>query len=758
MKTELAIVVSTIFFSYLFTLGSSEGARTEISEPVSEVVMTAGTVPSDSTDVLSEYTELDDLVILEKKKLVESDGAKLTYNVSEDPESGSSSIIELLRKVPGVSVDAEDNVKVNGRSNFKILMNGREDPMLKGDLKTILKSLPAASVKKIELISEPGAKYEAEGTAGILNIVTDRKQDLSGFMTQLQGWVNASQAGGSITARSKVNKVMLDARVNYNDGKVWSRTYSTERETEYLSDSQNRIERLERKHHNGWDYIGTTFNMSWEPDSLNLFTLSANYGYNTWGGPLTDRRLMLAKDGTKLWELFRSVDDGGRYNGVGSQISYQHNFGKEGRNLVASYEFDFAHLNFGTAYNTKMLEGDLTEPPYSASKTLRNENWHILQVDYANPFDSHHLLEAGAKMSLNRSCSDSQSLYGNDKSDAVADPSQTVNVTQFKNIYAAYASYTGTFGNWNVRGGLRFEHTDMGLRYRTNGFSDFTTRLEDLVPNVSMSYNFTPGSSLRAAYQMRISRPSLMYLNPYVNDLTPGWITYGNPNLKSEHSHNVSVSYSNYEGRFGGMAKLTYMYVANGINDVIFAKDNVIHSTYDNIGRDDMISLEINTNWNINNALRWGLYAGGYYERLKADSEMLRACNHGFFGNFNTDISYTLPCKVRLSAFGGLSSPWIDLQSRGSLSYYYGVGASRSFLKDDALTISVNANNFLNGKRTNSYTQVDETVRLHQISRYTPWNVGLSVTWKFGGLKAGVKKTSAVIEKEASSESQRGSK
>lgn len=115
---------------------------------------------------------LGEIVVTGQRKLVESDGATLTYNVDEDPASTTSSVIEMLRKVPMVSVDAEDNIKVKGQSNFKIYLNGKEDPMLSGDPKTILKSMPAASIKKIEVITEPGAKYDAEGTAGILNIVT----------------------------------------------------------------------------------------------------------------------------------------------------------------------------------------------------------------------------------------------------------------------------------------------------------------------------------------------------------------------------------------------------------------------------------------------------------------------------------------------------------------------------------------------------------------------------------------------------------
>ncbi len=179
MNIKIVAVSALVLTSYLSNISVASAA---VEVPDSAIAV----APVADVDTIgaSSYTDLEDFVIVEHKKLVQSDGAKLTYNVTEDPEAGNSNILDILRKVPGITVDAEDNVKVNGQSSFKILMNGHEDPMLKGDIKTVLKSLPAASIKKIEVISEPGAKYEAEGVGGILNIVTDKSMDLHGFMTQ----------------------------------------------------------------------------------------------------------------------------------------------------------------------------------------------------------------------------------------------------------------------------------------------------------------------------------------------------------------------------------------------------------------------------------------------------------------------------------------------------------------------------------------------------------------------------------------------
>lgn len=751
-----------IFFiiSYLFTSGRtmSPDLIRDVSESETEIVSDSelnynSLSDSISSDTLydAEFTELEDIIILENKKLIESDGAKLSYNVSEDPEAGNSNVLDILRKIPGVTVDAEDNVKVNGKSSFKILKDGREDPMLKGDLKSILKSLPAATIRKIEVISEPGAKFDAEGTGGILNIVTDRKSDLTGLMSMIQSWINSYQAGGNVNLKTKINKVMLDALVTYNNGNIYPRNIVSKRETYYLGEAEGQKEILNRNYKSGWDYTGTRISMSWEPDTLNLLTFAANYGFNSWGGPQHDFRAMIDKNETVVWNLSRDVDNYGKYNGIGTQISYQHTFGKLGHNIVASYEYDFYKMNYFTDYNLLSYTGLINEKPFSRTQSKNNDNQHLFQIDYSNPFTGHHGFETGAKINLNRSTSESASLFGINKSNATADPSLSMNLIQFKDIFAIYGSYSGNLDKWNIKAGVRYESTNMGLRYNTKGYKDFTTRLNDLVPNIAISYNTASASNLRLAYQTRISRPSLQYLNPYVNNLTPGWITYGNPNLKSEFSNIVSFSYSNFEGKFGGMAKVSYQYVANGINDVVFEKNGLINSTYENIGRYEELTLDLNASWKLSYDLTWNLFSSISYEDMSAKSDRLNARNHGWSINLNSDVSYKMPHNIRLNAYGGFNSPWIDLQSRGSTNYYYGLGANRSFLKEDALTISLSIANFCEEYRKNRYIQKSETINLTQTTRYKPWNIGLSISWKFGGLKTDVKKTSAVIEKEISS-------
>ena len=698
---------------------------------------------------LPDYTDLDELVVVQKKKMVESDGAKLSYNVSDDPEASSSSIMEILRKVPGVTVDAEDNVKVNGQSSFKILMNGKEDPMLKGDLKTVLKSIPAASILKIEVISEPGAKYDAEGVGGILNIVTDKKTKLEGYSAQFGGWLRATQMGGYLNGRTKLGNVMLDANVSYNNGRVFSRKWYNDSERESLDGSENHLLLSNQEQASEWDYTGVTLNMSWEPNTNNLFTFQGNYGYNSWSPHGSMTRAMYNPAGDVLWKTEQVFRNGGEYNGFSLSGSYQHNFKRDDNNLVISYLFTDSPVKSLDEYDTTEREGLIDITPYSAMKSKTLYLSHIIQIDYLNQLSEKHLFEAGAKGSINRSNNVSSTLEGDDRLSAVTLSDTEVDAAQTKDIYSLYSSYTGKFGSWSIKGGLRYEMTRMGMHYKVGEYEDFMTTLHDLVPNAAVSYNISDASAFRLAYQMRISRPDISQVNPYRNTLNLGTVTYGNPNLESQKMHTFSFGYTNYEGKLTGGAKLTYRYLANGITDIIFMKEGLMNTTYANSGVEHAAMLDLNANWNITSDLQWGVNASGSYSHFSSDSELLKARKAGWQVYASTNLNYNMPWKVRMSVNGGVYTPWSDIQSRGThTNYYYSLGFSRSFLPKDALTVQLSASNFLTPNQNYGWRQESESMRVLSRSRSSQWNVGVSVTFKIGGLKAQVKKTAAELEKE----------
>lgn len=755
MKSE-RLIFHVIFIANAILLTTPATAKARSAEPPVEETGELNTLETDT--ILNDTTLLDDLVVTANVPLVQNDGAKLTYNVAEDPESKSSNTLDILRKVPGVTVDAQENVKVNGQSSFKIFLNGKEDPMLSGDIKTILKSMPASTIQKIEVLSEPGAKYEAEGTGGILNIVTQTRQALEGYLANFGISARNEGLGAYCYGRAKVNRVTANANLSYSNNFI---TTGNENTSESENINYADIEQYRRlstsKSTNKGSYGGGGFNLSWEPDTLNLFTIGFNGYASRWISDVTNNMTMFDISGTPKWKLDRVYDTDYIGRGISTQLSYQHTFGHREHTLVVSYSFNDSDTKNTSFVESREIVGvPDVESPWSSNRHKDLSASHIMQIDYTNPFNDKHRLEAGAKTNLRRANSDRAPWYGNSREDLTIDESQRVDMRQFDDIAAMYASYTGTYSKWNVRAGLRYEYTRRGIRYRQapEGYSDFTNKFNDWVPNVSASFSFGSAQNVRAAYQMRISRPSIGILNPYRNTLTPGEVSYGNPDLKSEKNHNISLSYSNYGNRLTGMIKTTYYFSRNSVSDIIFTSSElpgVIQNTFANVGRYNNLSIELNLNWQITNNFNIGLWLNERYMNLKAESELLSAKNAGWTTYLNANADYTFPFKLRLSVYGGYGSPWIDLQSKGSSWYYYSIGLGRSFLKEDRLTINASLNNLFPPYHNYNWEQRSETAFSRSSSRYRQWNFGISISWRLGGLNADVKRTASRLEEAATS-------
>lgn len=224
--------------------------------------------------------ELEGVEIVMQKPLVKADIDKIEYDIESDPDSKSNSIIEMLRKVPLVTVDGEDNVTVNGSSSFKVYVNGRPNNMMTKNPKEVLKSMPANSIKKIEVITDPGPKYDAEGVGGILNIVTIGG-GIEGYTLTLNGNVSNRGAGGGLFGTIKSGKLTVSARYNYNyDGNRtgYSESSRTVTEDNISADASNMASSSENKSHG--NFQSGSIEASYEIDSLRLVTMSLGL----WGG------------------------------------------------------------------------------------------------------------------------------------------------------------------------------------------------------------------------------------------------------------------------------------------------------------------------------------------------------------------------------------------------------------------------------------------------------------------------------------------
>lgn len=704
------------------------------------------------------YDILDDLVVTAKKDAIKSDGATLTYDLEQDDSSKGQSVLDALKKVPMVSVDGQDNIYVNGNSGIKILVDGKENGLIQSNASMILKSMPAESLSKIEVITEPGAKYDAEGTAGIINLVTGRKQTRDGYAGSIGLSGGSRNYGANAFGSIKVKNFNADANVAYADNHgLWQENIGSETTHQY-DDPESYLLKQTSRQRVGFRYVSAGLKMSWQPNDKNLFTWGGSY-LGLWAR-VSDglfETSVFNKNGVMNGRFSQNLDGTLTNGGATADASWRHNFDSDGQRLIVGYAFNFGQ----NAWNLKSENesgGSLSETFASASGT-RVDNFnreHTVQVDYANPFHGYnHLLEAGVKGVFRRNSTDSKSLNGPDVSNLTVIKEATVIADQIQDVYAAYCSYTGHYGNWSVNGGLRYEHTVMGMDFHTGDYSNFRRHLNDLVPNAAISYSFAPTNTLRLSYQMRISRPTIDQLNPFRLTLVETEVRQGNIDLSSEHHNNVTLTYSNFGRIIGGNVSLEYSQTNNTIAEMIVRAGDIQYSTYGNYGKKRDVRLSGFLNFNI--TPKMSLNVNGYVTYVDIDAPKIGKHNSGWGGAYGANWMYEGPGAVKFTAYGGQTLHLVNLNGYFGGWYYYGLGISRDFLKDKKLNIAINASNFLT-KYSGGYSyEFGDNWTQRNSWKGLNWNVGINLTWKFGHLQEKAKQSGLdLTNTDASSTSSKG--
>ena len=703
--------------------------------------------------MIDDNQRLDEVTVVAQKPLVKVEIDKLTYSLQDDPESQTNNTLDMLRKVPMITVDGNDEIQLQGSTNFKIYVNGKPSNMLSNNPSDVLKSMPASSVKDIEVITDPGAKYDAEGVGGIINIITT-KNLFQGYT----GTVRASAStlgrfGGGAYVSAKYGKFGITADYNYNyNNSPWNESYSIREDYGTDSRAGSVLNQSGRSKNQGPFQFGY-LEGSYEIDSLNLITVGANLfrGDNT---SKTEYAVeMLGRNGSELLPSY-SYNRNSRSNSVfGStdiNVDYQHSTHKKGELLTLSYRFNQSPNN-SESY-TELL--DVVDyplmsdyPQWTINDAATNE--HTFQFDYTTPTWKNHTLEAGVKYIYRGSDSETDRRYYRDSIqdwESVYDANSDFRHNQ--HIYSAYLGYAMKFGKLGTKFGVRGEGTSLNVKYAYEPSMNFKTNYFDVVPNLTLSYQITQSQQVRVGYNMRIRRPGIRYLNPYINDNDPLNISYGNPNLDSEKSHNIRLNYSIFTQKFNMNFSGNYRFVNNSIEQYTWVNDQGIsETTYGNIGRTRSVGAFLYASYSPIAMLRIFTNAGMNYEKLQSTEGNL--ANDGFSGRVFAGAQLTLPKDFRIDLNGGYFSPRINLQGKSSAMYFTGISLNKSFF-DKKLTVSLSCNNpFWKTIKMESNT-ADDTFNMKTVSYNHARDFRLSVSYRFGSLKDVIKKVKRGISNDDS--------
>lgn len=667
--------------------------------------------------------------VVAQKPLVKMEVDKMTYKVEDDPDAKSNTVLDMLRKVPMVNVDGQDNITVNGSSSFKVYVDGKPNVMFSSNPSMIFKSMPASVVKNIEVVTNPGAKYDAEGAGGVLNIVMNKTnpmamKSMDGYNGTIRAQVGNRSLGGSVFVSGQKDKLSYSANVMEN----YSKPGTTESVVEQINGNSTILNTSKSK--TRLPFTMGNFSLGYDLDSVSSINATASF-----------TSLKMKNTGTPGTQM-SGVDYGGNFDygyemymtnrrtSFSGNVDYQRFLNPQRtKSIILTYQLDYSPSK--TEQENKFDKSstpfiDLTD---RSSVSKDNTTEHTLQADYTTPLFTNHTLNLGAKMMTRKATSDSKYYLADVYNEAMSMDYEYTN-----SILAGYAEYDAKWSNFGAKGGLRYEHTWQDVTYHLGNGANFSKNYGSLVPSASLSYNFSPTANLGMTYNMRISRPGITYLNPYINRSDPTSISYGNTDLDVEKSHNVALVYNMFSTRLMMNLNLHYNYTGNGIEQYSFYDDNMLNTTYGNIVKRSQTGVNGYVNWLATKNTR--LFLNGSINYVDINSHTLGLSNSGWTATAMTGLQQTLPWNVKLGAFVMTSSKSYTLQGWSSGFNLLTANVSKTFF-NDKLSISLmgitglsdggslKMETYSEGKNFSTHTNIKVPIQ----------GVTLSVSYTFGNSK-----------------------
>jgi outer membrane receptor protein involved in Fe transport len=497
-------------------------------------------------------TALKEVQITGTAALVENKIDKIVYNAEKDLTAAGGNATDVLQKVPLVSVDLNGNVAIRGDQNVRVLINGKPSGATSASLSDVLKTIPADQIKSIEVITSPSAKYDAEGSAGIINIITKQK-NVSGISGSVSGGIGTRQNNGNFNLN--YNKNRFNFGINAGGNLTWPQTSLTS----FYNDIQGTD-----KNGNPTHISTTSGGSTYLKRHGAIGNISAGYDFNAFNNIHTNIRLnqggfdpnsntqytftnFISTDSSKMYSSHNIGHN--TFGGFDWNLDYTHKFKKEGHELDISTQW--SHSKIVTDYTTFYT---------SQFANLKNNinglnNEYTLQVDYTLPINKVFKLEAGGKEIIRRISSVSD-LFVPDPQNTpdgfIFDNSNSNTYKYNQDVTAGYTVFTITLPKgYSILAGARDENTSIHGDPQSLGQANllpFNNTYNTFIPSLTLQKKLTSTQTIKLAYSKRISRPSLQFLNPYVNKSNILAQTEGNPTLAPEVSQTVELGYTTFIG------------------------------------------------------------------------------------------------------------------------------------------------------------------------------------------------------------------
>lgn len=694
-------------------------------------VAIAGAQQVDTTVFYSEKRDtLKAAAVTVRRDLVTADADKLTYNVQADPKAEGSNLIDILRAVPMLSINGNEEVLLNGSNDYKVLVNGRSTGMLARNFNQLIKTIPASSIKEIQVITNPPVKYDAEGIGGIINIVLARrlKSGYSGSLGAQGGTLG--MAGGNGYINAQLGKFTFSANASgmyFPDPTVHGVT-----EMENYTSETNHYHKLEFDNDNIYRIGSLSLEASYEPDSLNLITLSGWSNFQKMQSNYDITETFWNTDYIKTIEMLEPTAKTNRYNTFSGELAYQKTFHEDGGILTLSYSIDGNpnSMDSHIIVNPVLNYPDYHRHSFNTEHTIQQ----VGQIDYFATLQKTHQIESGAKYTLRSHVADSQDeLWDYAEEKWVIDDSNVNDLDYQQHIFAAYASYGYRFSKLTLKAGTRLEYTlNRGLSKSASGNLTFDNSNFNIVPYLNAAWKIDSRNTLSASYTRRLGRPSVTYLNPYIFEESPYSKMHGNPDLRTVVSDALTLTYRT-SGETWDLTARTYGSLCNNKIEYLSEvyPDGVKVSTYENAVTYNHINQMLSFNWNPGQRFSLQSSAQVGYNYFYAPS--LNQKNDGVEWAFDLSTNVVLWNGATAFASGSISGGETTLQrTYHGIDYEYSLGLRQGFLQNRLILTATAVMPFQNryyGPTRDTYA---ENYYQHNESWYCPRQFYLSLTWRFG--------------------------
>ncbi len=705
---------------------------------VMTTALMAQTKPADTTKAIT----LKEVSIKADKQIIKQEVDRITYDLQADPQSKMSNVLEMMRKVPFVTVDGSDNIMLKGNASYKILINGKPSSLMERDAKAILRSMPASTIQKIEVYTTPPAKYDAEGLGGIINIITNKKlvDGYNGTLNINERTPTGPGAGVSFTAKAGKLGLSVFGGGNLNDNP--STTTSNARTTTGANPtnlSQQGSTRSDSK--NG--YMGSELSYEFNPYNLLSAQLNINGSHNN---GLSDQRSVLTQTpGTIAYNI--DNDNDGRGKGLDAGVNYQLGFKKDKMRLLTfSYRY-FKYTN--SSHNDIAFSHRInyTDPDYNQENS-GGASEHTGQVDFVKGFKQ-WTVEAGVKSIFRDNSSDFQSNVfnsGTGNFERNAALSNQYNSTQ--DILAAYNTWRFATKKIDIKAGVRLEHTTTDADFISTATAAHQKYL-NVLPSVAINMPLSVTSALNLGYSQRLKRPGINKLNPFIDRSNPNFYMAGNPELSRSVVSDLRLGYS--LSKKGNLNVSVFYDYGKNLDLLVSTLDpatNITYTTYKNIGSVFGIGNAISFNYPI--IKRWDISISTnlmYFELtgpVDGVQSLQRFVTFSSFSstNYNIDDSWRVGASLGIN---GRNPTGLQGSSNGSVSpSIYG---SKQLIKNK-LSISASVSNpFTKYRDAVTETKgVNFTQSITNQSYFRTFN--FSLNYNFGKLKEAIKKTKRGINND----------